>query len=131
LLSIGLLPKQFIGPPNARRYLVQFLARWFDLPISINLETVFSSCLQYILFQPLSVFKFFRIIIVPETTKKPEIEDDFLNGQRLDPKTDGRPDPRPTVREDVPILGDLSNDFDFSQTPRSPLVLSAMYLSRG
>jgi len=59
------------------------------------------------------------------------IEDDFLNGQRLDPKTDGRPDPRPTVREDVPILGDLSNDFDFSQTPRSPLVLSAMYLSRG
>ena len=62
------------------------------------------------------------------------IEDDFLNGQRLDPKTDGRPDPRPTVREDVPILGDLSNDFDFSQTPRSPLVLStqptvAAYLS--
>ena len=23
------------------------------------------------------------------------IEDDFLGGQRLDPKTDGRPDPRP------------------------------------
>lgn len=63
------------------------------------------------------------------------IEDDFLNGQRLDPKTDGRPDPRPTVREDVPILGDLSNDFDFSQPPRSPLVLSTQptvtaYLSR-
>jgi phospholipase C len=52
------------------------------------------------------------------------IEDDFLNSQRLDPKTDGRPDPRPTVREDVSILGDLSNDFDFSQSPRSPLVLS-------
>ncbi|HYM96220.1 MAG TPA: alkaline phosphatase family protein, partial [Candidatus Sulfotelmatobacter sp.] len=30
------------------------------------------------------------------------IEDDFLGGQRLDPKTDGRPDPRPTVRESVP-----------------------------
>ena len=29
------------------------------------------------------------------------IEDDFLNGQRLDPATDGRPDPRPTVRENV------------------------------
>ena len=27
------------------------------------------------------------------------IEDDFLDGQRLDPKTDGRPDPRPDVRE--------------------------------
>ncbi len=53
------------------------------------------------------------------------IEDDFLNGQRLDPKTDGRPDPRPTVRENVSILGDLSNDFDFSQAPRNPLVLSA------
>ncbi len=52
------------------------------------------------------------------------IEDDFLNGQRLDPKTDGRPDPRPTVRENVPSLGDLVNDFDFSQSPRSPVVLS-------
>jgi phospholipase C len=30
------------------------------------------------------------------------IEDDFLSGQRLDPKTDGRPDSRPDVREDAP-----------------------------
>ena len=52
------------------------------------------------------------------------IEDDFLNSQRLDPKTDGRPDPRPTVREDVSILGNLTSDFDFSQTPRAPEVLS-------
>jgi phospholipase C len=52
------------------------------------------------------------------------IEDDFLSGQRLDPKTDGRPDPRPTVRENVSILGDLTNDFDFSQTPRAPVILS-------
>ena len=52
------------------------------------------------------------------------IEDDFLSGQRLDPKTDGRPDPRPTVRENVSILGNLLNDFDFSQPPRSPLLLS-------
>jgi phospholipase C len=52
------------------------------------------------------------------------IEDDFLNGQRLDPKTDGRPDPRPTVRESAPILGDLTRDFDFNQAPRPPLVLS-------
>jgi phospholipase C len=51
------------------------------------------------------------------------IEDDFLNGQRLDPKTDGRPDPRPTVREAVPELGDLSNDFDFSQPLRPPMLL--------
>jgi phospholipase C len=51
------------------------------------------------------------------------IEDDFLGGQRLDPKTDGRADPRPTVRENVSILGDLTNDFDFSQTPRAPLTL--------
>ena len=42
---------------------------------------------------------------------------------RLDPKTDGRPDPRPTVREDVPVLGDLVKDFDFSQTPRAPYAL--------
>ena len=52
------------------------------------------------------------------------IEDDFLGGLRLNPKTDGRPDPRPTVREDVPILGDLTKDFDFDQQPLPPLVLS-------
>jgi hypothetical protein len=51
------------------------------------------------------------------------IEDDFLGGQRLNPRTDGRPDPRPTVRENVAILGDLTNDFDFSQAPRPPVVL--------
>ena len=53
------------------------------------------------------------------------IEDVFLRGRRLDPATDGRPDPRPTVREAVPVLGDLSNDFDFAQSPRAPLVLRA------
>jgi phospholipase C len=51
------------------------------------------------------------------------IEDDFLNGQRLDPKTDGRPDHRPTVRENVPLLGNLIKDFNFNQTPRPPLIL--------
>ncbi len=51
------------------------------------------------------------------------IEDLFLGGQRLDPKTDGRPDPRPTVREDAPQLGDLMIDFDFTQPPRPPLIL--------
>jgi len=51
------------------------------------------------------------------------IEDDFLGGQRLDPTTDGRPDPRPSVRENVPILGKLSSDFDFSQQPLGPDVL--------
>ena len=48
------------------------------------------------------------------------IEDDFLGGQRLDPATDGRPDPRLTVRENVKILGDLTSDFDFTQAPRPP-----------
>jgi phospholipase C len=51
------------------------------------------------------------------------IEDDFLNGRRLDPRTDGRPDPRPDVRENAPGLGNLSNDFDFSQQPRPPMLL--------
>jgi phospholipase C len=51
------------------------------------------------------------------------IEDVFLNGQRLNPANDGRPDPRPTVRENVAELGDLVNDFDFTQTPRGTLVL--------
>jgi phospholipase C len=51
------------------------------------------------------------------------IEDIFLNGQRLDPTNDGRPDPRLSVRENEPILGDLMNDFDFQQTPLPALVL--------
>lgn len=52
------------------------------------------------------------------------IEDDFLGGARLDPRTDGRPDSRPHVRERAPLLGDLRRDFDFSQPPRPPLILS-------
>jgi phospholipase C len=51
------------------------------------------------------------------------IEDDFLNGSRLDPRTDGRPDPRPDVREDASVLGNLYADFDFSQQPRPPVLL--------
>jgi phospholipase C len=51
------------------------------------------------------------------------IEDDFLGGRRLDPKTDGRPDRRPSVRENAAVLGDLSTEFDFEQTPRRPLLL--------
>jgi phospholipase C len=51
------------------------------------------------------------------------IEDDFLGGARLDPKTDGRPDPRPNVREANPLLGDATADFNFSQKPRSPTIL--------
>jgi phospholipase C len=51
------------------------------------------------------------------------IEDLFLKGQRLDPATDGRPDLRPTVRENVPQLGDLLLDFDFNQVPLPVLVL--------
>jgi phospholipase C len=51
------------------------------------------------------------------------IEDDFLGGERLNPATDGRPDPRPDVREVNPILGNLVADFDFTQTPRPPMLL--------
>jgi phospholipase C len=51
------------------------------------------------------------------------IEDDFLGGQRLNPRTDGRPDPRPDVRENAPGLGDLRNDFNFNQKPRRPVIL--------
>ncbi len=52
------------------------------------------------------------------------IEDDFLGSQRIDPHTDGRPDPRPTVRESVPLLGDLMQDFDFNQVPQPPVILT-------
>lgn len=51
------------------------------------------------------------------------IEDDFLGGERIDPKTDGRPDHRPDVRENEPQLGDLRADLDFGQAPRAPELL--------
>jgi phospholipase C len=51
------------------------------------------------------------------------IEDDFLRGQRLNPATDGRPDPRPTVRENAPGLGNLIKDFNFHRKPRPALIL--------
>jgi phospholipase C len=51
------------------------------------------------------------------------IEDDFLGGGRINPATDGRPDSRPDVREDEPILGNLEEDFNFSQAPRKPVLL--------
>ena len=45
------------------------------------------------------------------------IEDRFLAGERLP----GKPiEPRPTVREDLAILGDLRRSFDFTQEPRDP-----------
>jgi phospholipase C len=51
------------------------------------------------------------------------IEDDFLGGARLNPKTDGRRDPRPDVRENATILGNLADAFNFNQPPRKPVLL--------
>jgi DNA-binding beta-propeller fold protein YncE len=66
------------------------------------------------------------------------IDDIFLSGQRLDPATDGRVDSRPNVRENAGILGDLTNDFDFTQSPSPPLILyhyfnfaSFVYMANG
>jgi phospholipase C len=53
------------------------------------------------------------------------IEDVFLGGERINPAIDGRPDPRPGVREANPALGDLASDFDFSQPPAPPFLLPA------
>ncbi|MDQ1467551.1 MAG: hypothetical protein QOH10_1966 [Actinomycetota bacterium] len=51
------------------------------------------------------------------------IEDRFLGGARIDPRTDGLPDYRPDVRENAPQNGNLLNDFDFTQAPRPPVLL--------
>ncbi len=51
------------------------------------------------------------------------VEDRFLGGARLDPATMSRPDSRPTVRENVAILGDLRDEFDFTQEPLDPMIL--------
>jgi hypothetical protein len=58
------------------------------------------------------------------------IEDLYLDHQRLDPKTDGRPDSRPTVREEVPILGDLRRIFHFDRDPLPPLILDPWPLGK-
>ena len=51
------------------------------------------------------------------------IEDDFLGGARIDPATDGRPDSRPSVRENAAQLGNLLSEFNFSQPPQPSLLL--------
>lgn len=62
------------------------------------------------------------------------IEDIFMDGARLDPVALGEPDARPDIRDEmtqvtfpdgraVP-LGNLLDEFDFTQTPISPLILS-------
>jgi phospholipase C len=62
------------------------------------------------------------------------IEDLFTGGARLDPVALGNPDSRPSIRDavtqvtlmngtKVPI-GDLMNDFDFTQQPLAPLILA-------
>jgi phospholipase C len=66
----------------------------------------------YVDHQPLSTDSYLRFI-----------EDDFLAGQRLDPTTDGRPDSRPVVSEDLPALGDLRTDFRFHRPPEPPVLL--------
>ena len=48
------------------------------------------------------------------------IEDDFLGGQRIDPTTDGRPDPRPDRARERADPRRPERDFDFSQKPRPP-----------
>jgi hypothetical protein len=37
--------------------------------------------------------------------------------------SDGRPDPRISVRESESQLGNLASDFDFTQPARAPMVL--------
>jgi phospholipase C len=50
------------------------------------------------------------------------IEDDFLDGARINPETDGRPDSRPDVRDE--IAHSILQDFNFNQKPRPPLILN-------
>ena len=52
------------------------------------------------------------------------IEDDFLGGQRLNPTRPTADRTRPTVRENVRILGKLVKDFNFNQSFRPPMVLA-------
>jgi phospholipase C len=60
------------------------------------------------------------------------IEDDFLSGCRLSnvaTSCDDRPDSRPDIRESSTVLGDLSQEFDFTQLPRAPMPLPLLSVS--
>ena len=50
------------------------------------------------------------------------IEDTFLGGERMDQA--GRPDPRPDYRDSSTLYGSFSNDFNYNQAPKAPLILS-------
>jgi phospholipase C len=62
-------------------------------------------------------------------------ENIFMNGARLNPAQLGNPDARPDIRDALTSvtfpdgttapIGNLMNEFDFTQTPLPPLVLSA------
>ena len=62
------------------------------------------------------------------------VEDLFMGGARIDPAAMGNPDARPDIRENlasvtmadgsVRPIGSLLNEFDFTQAPLPPLVLS-------
>jgi phospholipase C len=62
------------------------------------------------------------------------MEDVFMGGARLDPVQLGEPDGRPDIRDELTVvhfpngssapIGDLMNEFDFTQQPLPPLVLS-------
>jgi phospholipase C len=56
------------------------------------------------------------------------IEDIFLNAQRLDPASDGRPDSRQSVRENNALLGDLTQEFNFSGPPSPPILFPTVSL---
>jgi phospholipase C len=59
----------------------------------------------------------------------------FMGGARLNPAKLGNPDSRPNIRDSITTvtypngmtapIGDLLNEFDFTQSPLAPLVLSA------
>jgi phospholipase C len=63
------------------------------------------------------------------------IEDLFMKGERLDPEKLGNPDHRPDIRDELKTvtfvngsktpIGNLLDEFDFTQTPIAPQLLSA------
>jgi phospholipase C len=50
------------------------------------------------------------------------IEDVFVSSTRIN--TTGTADPRPSIRENETVLGDLLWEFDFNQTPLPPVTMS-------
>ena len=111
-----------VAPPNADRNSTSYPVQGFGLRVPGLMISAWAKP-GYIDHQTLS-FENYAIFF----------ENLFMNSARLDPAALGEPDARPDIRDEIRSvsfpngakehIGYLIDEFDFTQTPRPPLVLT-------